>query len=320
MTTREKDGRHGSGSAVQIEIKPGSSTAEIARKLASARVIGNAVTFRVRARILGADDRLKPGVYDLRSGMTDASVLEALSDGPPVAYVTVTIPEGFVIDQIAERFDKQAGIPEGEFTALAKTGAVQFAGDHPYLTGAYKGSLEGYLFPKTYRVREGSSAREVIELMLDQFDKEMARVDVGRCDRAWPEPQPARHPRVDDRTREQDRLRAAPGVVGHPQPAEDGLVSQDRCDDPVRPGQQPVPSDQSGHSDRFALQHLHAQGPSAGTDIEPGTRSRSRPLPIPPRRSCSTMCSRARTARIPSPPTSPISLRRSASPSEVFGE
>ena len=177
MTTREKDGRNGSGSAVQIEIKPGSSTAEIARKLASARVIDNAVTFRVRARILGADDRLKPGVYDLRSGMRDASVLEALSDGPPVAYVTVTIPEGFVIDQIAERFDKQAGIPEREFTALAKTGAVQFAGDHAYLTGAYKGSLEGYLFPKTYRVREGSSAREVIGLMLDQFDKEMARVD-----------------------------------------------------------------------------------------------------------------------------------------------
>ena len=170
-----------SGSAVQIEIKSGAGTAEIARKLQSAGVIGSATVFRTYARALGADGELKPGVYDLTTGMPVSSVLDALKAGPPVAYVTVTIPEGFVIDQIAERFEQQAGIPKAEFSKLAKSGASKFVGDHPYLADAYKGSLEGYLFPKTYRVKEGSSASEVIEVMLDQFDKEIAQVDVDKA-------------------------------------------------------------------------------------------------------------------------------------------
>ncbi|MDO8987466.1 MAG: endolytic transglycosylase MltG, partial [Coriobacteriia bacterium] len=61
---------------------------------------------------------------------------------------------------------------------LAKTGAAQFAPDHPYLSGAYAGSLEGYLFPKTYRFKAGTTATEAIEAMLDQFDVEFQRVDM----------------------------------------------------------------------------------------------------------------------------------------------
>jgi UPF0755 protein len=171
----------GSASAVQIEFKPGVSTAEIARRLQSAGVIGDATVFRVYARVRGADGRLKSGVYDLDRGMPISAVVDRLVAGPTVAYVTVTIPEGFVVDQIAERLATEAGVPKAEFSTLAKTGAAQFVAGHPYLAGAYQGSLEGYLFPKTYRIRKGSSASEVIEMMLDQFDREIARVEVDRA-------------------------------------------------------------------------------------------------------------------------------------------
>jgi UPF0755 protein len=171
----------GSGAAVQIEIKPRTGTAEIARKLESAGVIRNATLFRLLARLKRADGALKPGVYDLAVGMSIASALDVLKAGPPEAYVTVTIPEGFVIDQIAERLEKQAGIPRAELTNLARNGAPQFTKDHPYLASVYKDSLEGYLFPKTYRIKKGSSAREVIEMMLDQFDKEIAQVSVEKA-------------------------------------------------------------------------------------------------------------------------------------------
>ena len=98
-----------------------------------------------------------------------------LQSGPAVDYVTVTIPEGFRLDQIADRLEKEAGIPRAEFLqARAQRGAAGFAESHPYLAGAYKGSLEGYLFPKTYQLREDMSAEQVIEMMLDQFDRETA--------------------------------------------------------------------------------------------------------------------------------------------------
>ena len=171
------------GSAVQLEIKPGTGTQAIARQLESSGVIDSAAWFRVMARITGADSRLKPGVYDLATGMSESSALKQLQAGPPIEYVTVTIPEGFVIEQIAERFAEQAGTPKEEFVSLAKHGATQFTAAHPYLAQAYKGSLEGYLFPKTYRVRAGSSARQVIEMMLDQFDREIAQVDVEQAEK-----------------------------------------------------------------------------------------------------------------------------------------
>lgn len=170
-----------SGSAVQIEIKPGSDTRAIALKLESAGVVNSALAFRVGVRVFGADRGLKPGVYDLRTGMSVRSAVDVLKAGPPVVYNTVTIPEGFVVTQIAERFEKQAGIPKDEFTALATSGAAEFADDRPYLLGTYQGSLEGYLFPKTYRIAEGTTAREVIEMMLDQFDTEIAQIDVEQA-------------------------------------------------------------------------------------------------------------------------------------------
>ena len=175
----ESDGV-GSGTPVQIEVERGAGTTRIARILQSAGVIGNANAFRLRARLTGADGQLKPGVYDLTTGMADSEVVSRLKAGPVAAYVSVTIPEGFVLTQIAQRLEEQAGIPQAEFLALAQDGAPEFVAEHPYLADAYKKSLEGYLFPKTYRIREGSSARDVIGMMLRQFDVEMASVDTSK--------------------------------------------------------------------------------------------------------------------------------------------
>ena len=171
------------GTPVQIEVESGATTAQIANTLSAARVIASVNAFRLRARLTGADGKLRTGVYDLSTGMSDREVLAALQAGPKTRYVSVTIPEGFVLAQIAERLEEQAGIPADEFLVLARGGADEFVAAHPYLADVYDGSLEGYLFPKTYRVRAGSSATEVIEMMLRQFDTEIAAVDTAEATR-----------------------------------------------------------------------------------------------------------------------------------------
>lgn len=171
------------GQSLQVEIPSGASTSSIATQLADKGVVANPTMFRIKTRQAQADGQLRAGVYDLATGMPYDLVIEKLIEGPPIAYVTVTIPEGWVIEQIAERLAAQAGIDEQEFLDLAKGGAEQFANDHPYLKDAYKGSLEGYLFPKTYRLREGTTAAEAIEIMLDQFDTEIAGVDVAKAEK-----------------------------------------------------------------------------------------------------------------------------------------
>lgn len=167
------------GTPVQIEIDAGSSTAEIARELVSAGVVPNGNMFRLRARIQQADGKLKAGVYDVMTGMTYEDAILFLVEGPEIRFVTVTIPEGWVIEQIAARLSAQAGVVEKEFVSLAKSGAREFQGEFPFVRGAYGGSLEGYLFPKTYRIKEGATSDEVIRMMLRQFEKEIETVDLS---------------------------------------------------------------------------------------------------------------------------------------------
>lgn len=167
------------GELVMVEIERGSSTSSIANELAQAGVIRNPNMFRVHSRLAEADGQLKAGSYTFEVGMDYDSVIEKLKTGPQVGFTTVTIPEGFIIEQIAERFQAEAGILSEEFLALAKDGAPEFAEDHPYLAGAFDDSLEGFLFPKTYRVPEGATARDVISMMLQQFDREIAAIDMG---------------------------------------------------------------------------------------------------------------------------------------------
>lgn len=167
------------GNPVTVEIPEGSGTASIARALADAGVIENASYFRLRARYEGIDQDLKPGVYDLMTGMPYEDVVDRLIKGIPIAYTEVTIPEGYTVKQVAARLEADAGIPAAEFMRIATTEAASFAEARPYLADVKNGTLEGYLFPKRYRIVNGSTARDVVELMLKQFDTEMAEVDLA---------------------------------------------------------------------------------------------------------------------------------------------
>ncbi|MDZ4655527.1 MAG: endolytic transglycosylase MltG [Coriobacteriia bacterium] len=167
------------GLPVQVEIPEGAGTREIATILADKGVIDNAAMFRLRARTGEIDGKLRPGIYDLATGMPYEAVVEKLLAGPPIPYVTVTIPEGYRLEQIAARYEEIVGIPASEFLELANGQAQSFSARHPYLVDVETGSLEGYLFPKTYRIVEGSTASDVIEIMLDQFELELAEVDLA---------------------------------------------------------------------------------------------------------------------------------------------
>lgn len=167
------------GEEVTVTVPAGAGTVVIGGLLARSGVVPNPNGFRVRVGLAGAEGKLRAGTYELMTGMSYSEVIEALVTGPAERFVQVTIPEGFVIEQIAARLESTLGVPEAETLELAKGGAAEFAAEHPYLENAHEGSLEGYLFPKTYRVREGSSARQVIAQMLDQFDIEFATVDTA---------------------------------------------------------------------------------------------------------------------------------------------
>lgn len=167
------------GSEVEVVVAKGSSTAAIAEQLTAAGIVDNALMFRVTARRSEADGKLKAGTYLLTTGIGYDAAIAKLEKGPEIVYYDVPIPEGFTAKQVAARFAKRTGIPEDELLGLILGGASQFSGDHPYLKDAYGGSLEGFLFPATYRVKKGTTAEQVVEMMLDTFDKNTADLDMS---------------------------------------------------------------------------------------------------------------------------------------------
>lgn len=166
------------GRSVELTIPKGSSTRAIAVQLTNAGVVANANMFRLRARLDGADGRMKSGSYAFKTGSDYGQVILRLEEGPTVRYVDVVIPEGFRVSQMAARMQSQAGIPAAEFERLALHEASRFKARHSFLESNATDSLEGYLFPKTYRVKKGMRASEVIDMMLVQFETETADLDM----------------------------------------------------------------------------------------------------------------------------------------------
>lgn len=163
------------GRTMQVQVPKGASSAEVGRLLAAKGVVANSTMFVLRARSLDASSRLKPGVYDLKTGSGYDGVIRALQAGPTIVYYSVAIPEGWTIDGIAARVEEKTGVTASEFSRLAGSGSKEFG--FPFLAGNPTHSLEGYLFPKTYQVRKGTSARDIIRMMLTQYGKEISSVD-----------------------------------------------------------------------------------------------------------------------------------------------
>lgn len=164
------------GQAVQVDVPRGATDSRLGDLLAERGVVASPLMFRIQARLAGASGRFRAGTYDLTTGSDYRAVIERLLAGPPISYVKITIPEGWTVAQIAKRVEAEAGVPAADFTRLASTGAREF--HYAFLDSDTTGSLEGYLFPKTYRIRSGSSAKEIIDVMLRQFGKETEGLDL----------------------------------------------------------------------------------------------------------------------------------------------
>lgn len=163
------------GQEVNITIPEGSSTGAIAELLAKNGVIDSANSFVTYASDQNAESSLKPGSYLFITGSDYSDVLSLLKSGPNAA-ITLTIPEGYTVEQTAAAVEEAYGISASDFLNLCSQ-ADSYSTEYPFLSGAYNNSLEGFLFPKTYSVPQGATADTVIRMMLSQYQTETASLD-----------------------------------------------------------------------------------------------------------------------------------------------
>ena len=149
---------------VFVDLAPGSSVAAIADRLVAAGVLPDALTFRIAARITGADRRLQAGEYRFAGPSTPAVVLARLTVGD-VFTRAITFPEGLTMFDMAEVFERSGLGTAKEFLAVARDGSLAAAHDPKAR------SLEGFLFPDTYALPRRAGAEETVRAMLARFDR-----------------------------------------------------------------------------------------------------------------------------------------------------
>lgn len=159
--------------AILFRVEPGTPARVIAQQLQEAGLIRDARLFEAYVRSTGMDAQLQAGVYLLSPSMTPVEIAAALRNGR-IATLTVTIPEGWRIEQTADYLES-TGFLDGDAyreQALAPDqGSLDMAA-YPFLQGRPPGaSLEGYLFPDTYELPlEGANALDLLERQLRNFE------------------------------------------------------------------------------------------------------------------------------------------------------
>jgi UPF0755 protein len=161
-----------SSAPVEIVVEPGDSTSAIATKLRSAELIRQPLLFTLLVRSQGLDGKLQAGTFYLPETMTMSEIVSALQQNEVAEEREVLIREGLRLEEIAEIVG-QAGLNQVDsqaFLDAARNGDAfrdQFALLSPLPEGA---SLEGYLFPDTYRFFTTATVTDVIDTMLTRFD------------------------------------------------------------------------------------------------------------------------------------------------------
>jgi UPF0755 protein len=151
---------------VVFEVLPGETTSDIAAHLAEEGLIRIPIVFQLYARIMGMDSQLEAGRYILRSDMSLDEIMQTLTEAPGEPEVSFTLREGLRLEQVVASLDEQGIAPAAELErALTMTYTYDFLADRP--AGA---TLEGYLFPDTYRMPQSYTGTQVIDFLLRAFD------------------------------------------------------------------------------------------------------------------------------------------------------
>lgn len=145
-----------------VSVNRGDSFASVARRLEAAGVVRSARVAVLYAEVAGGGRNLKPGDYAFFGGEDVPTVLRHMVNGDFMT-VTVTIPEGATLHQVAERLGEAGLACQWDFEAAARRGPLAHA------LGLAPLGAEGYLFPATYHFAPRAGTPEILAAMLGRF-------------------------------------------------------------------------------------------------------------------------------------------------------
>jgi UPF0755 protein len=151
----------GFGEEVLVDIPPGTPTRGIAAMLEHAGVIRSEWQFLV-TRALKPQVKLQAGEYRFDRPMTTLEVFDKIARGD-IHYYALRVPEGSNMFDIGRELERMGLMKSDAFLKVAR--------DPELIRDLAPGapSLDGYLFPSTYRITRRSTARQIAKEMTGEF-------------------------------------------------------------------------------------------------------------------------------------------------------
>ena len=151
-----------------VVIPEGATFNQAATLLEREQLIRSRSAFLLLGKFQEADRKIHPGEYALHAAMPPAEILSRFLAGRVVLH-PITIPEGYAMSQIADVLE--------EYHITAREEFLRLASDKSFVKtlGIEADSVEGYLYPDTYRFAKPTAAKDVIRAMVDQLDYVMTQ-------------------------------------------------------------------------------------------------------------------------------------------------
>lgn len=162
------------GEDVVVVIPEGAATKQIAQILKDAGLIKFPRAFVKRVKESEYRGALQPGEFTLNTGMSTWEMIEILGYIEPTRQVmcTLTIPEGYSIEQIAQRVETEGICSEEDFLNAVQDTSYEYSFLDSIPEDAHVNyRLQGFLFPATYDIFEDTTAHDIVDMMLAKFDE-----------------------------------------------------------------------------------------------------------------------------------------------------
>lgn len=163
------------GRDIVFQIEPGQGVKEIGANLEKVGLIESSFFFETYVWRQEAESGLQAGSYSLNPSQSIVEIIEVMLSGNTIdREITIRILEGWSIADIDEYLSNKNLTEPQEFSSLAGISVKEwpFAFSKPGFVNSISENLdlEGFLFPDTYRIYNDSSAEDIIQKMLVNFE------------------------------------------------------------------------------------------------------------------------------------------------------
>ena len=166
----EINGVYSKDKETTITVLNGESFGDIVKKLKDNEVIHSELTFKVYAKLFYKKEinNIKAGIFKFNGKLKYGEVINIIASEPGYEEITVTIPEGYELREIAQLFADKGLCDKDKFIEVANTYDFDFK--YKDALKNHENRLEGFLFPDTYRFTYSNTDEvKIIQTMLDRF-------------------------------------------------------------------------------------------------------------------------------------------------------